>query len=232
MATELSLDAEALWRDVEMAIETGRQEERLLPLLVRLARVAPEGSDASIYALHELSSRAVESDAWRAALLTKRIVAARPNDAVGWATLGLAQSLLGHHRYAVRAYRKALRLTPDNPWYAHNLGHLYDAALGRPDLAVPLLARAWTVLRSMERVSGLDMQRAIDEAAASYAHALLHAGDAGSARRVMRRVMQHTTSSTHHELYNEILRCEEEAVRQGSPSTTRRRVLRTAKTEE
>ncbi len=226
MGRHLSADAEALWRDCEEAIETGRSEPRVMPLLLRLARMAPHGSDAWLYALRHLAERVVKEDAWRAALLSRRMVEARPDDDGGWAILGLAQSLMGHHRYAVRAYRRALSLAPDNPWYAHNLGHLYDVALGRPDKAVPLLARALGELRALAAITQSDMTRALDEVAASYAHALLHTGDPAAARRVMRGVMRGGAKPEHHALYLEILRCEDEQVARTEAPSQHRRVKR------
>ena len=83
-----------------------------------------------------------------------------PADDGAWAVLGLAQSLLGNYRYAARAYERALALAPNNPWYAHNLGHLYDVALDRPQDALPLLAQATAA------------QPGEADIAASYAHAL------------------------------------------------------------
>lgn len=226
MARHLSADAEALWRDCEEAIETGRPEPRVMPLLVRLARMAPRGSDAWLYALRNLAERVVNEDAWRAALLARRMVEARPDDDGGWAMLGLAQSLMGHHRYAIRAYRRALSLAPNNPWYGHNLGHLYDVALGRPDIAVPLLSRALGELRRMGAIAGSDMTRALDEVAASYAHALLHSGDPAAARRVMLGVMRGGAKPEHHKLYGEILRCEDERVANATAPTQHRRIKR------
>src|SRR5579871_4918126 len=92
-------EVDRLRREVERAMRDNLDAEDILPLLARLARAATP-----------------ESDAW--------IYAHRPLDDGAWAVLGLAQSLLGHFRYAARAYEQALALAPGNPWYAHNLGHL------------------------------------------------------------------------------------------------------------
>ncbi len=107
------------------------------------------------------------------------MIAHRPDDDGAWAVLGLAQSLLANYRYAARAYERALALTPDNPWYAHNLGHLYDVALDRPADALPLLARATFA------------QPAEADIAASYAHALARCGKVTMAKRVLRRAIRH-----------------------------------------
>jgi hypothetical protein len=77
-----------------------------------------------------------------------------------------------------RAYERALALAPDNPWYAHNLGHLYDVALNRPVDALPLLAQA------------TQAQTGEADIAASYAHALARCGKIVLARRVLKRAIR------------------------------------------
>ena len=108
----------------------------VLPLLHRLARLAPDGSDEHLFANLHLAELLVERDPWRAALYARRVLAHRPDDDRGWATLALCQTLLGNYRFAVTAYHHALASAPKNPWYAHNLGHLLDVALGRAEDAV------------------------------------------------------------------------------------------------
>ncbi len=152
--------------------------EDILPLLARLARAAAPASDAWIYAHRHLAELGVEHDPWRAALFARRVIALRPDDDGAWAVLGLAQSLLSNFRYAARAYEHALSLAPDNPWYAHNLGHLYDVALDHPADALPLLGRA-TLAQPDEA-----------DIAASYAHALARCGKIAQARRVLRRAIR------------------------------------------
>ena len=58
------------------------------------------------------------------------------------ALMGLCQALLGNFRMAVSQYRKALHLSPQTPWYHHNLGHLIDVALDNPQRAESYLRRA------------------------------------------------------------------------------------------
>ena len=152
--------------------------EDILPMLARLARAAAPESDAWIYAHRHLAELGVEHDPWRAALFARRVIARRPDDDGAWAVLGLAQSLLGNFRCAARAYERALALAPDNPWYAHNLGHLYDVALDHPADALPLLGRA-TLAQPQEA-----------DIAASYAHALARCGKVAQARRVLRRAIR------------------------------------------
>ena len=71
------------------------------------------------------------------------MLAHRPDDDRGWATLALCQTMLGNYKFAVSAYHHALTSAPKNPWYAHNLGHLLDVALGRARDAVGWLKRAY-----------------------------------------------------------------------------------------
>ncbi|APR77153.1 Hypothetical protein A7982_02500 [Minicystis rosea] len=171
-------EIERLRRDVERALRDHLDAEDVLPLLARLARAAAPESDAWIFAHRHLAEIGVEHDPWRAALFARRVIAHRPEDDGAWAVLGLSQSLLGHHRYAARAYERALALAPDNPWYAHNLGHLYDVALDRPVEALPLLERA-TAAQPTEA-----------DIAASYAHALARCGRVAQAKRVLKRAIR------------------------------------------
>src|SRR4051812_17891096 len=171
-------EVDRLRREVERALRDQRDAEDVLPLLARLARAAAPESDTWIYAPRHLAELGVEHDPWRAALFARRVIARRPDDDGAWAVLGLAQSLLGNFRYAARAYERALGLAPNNPWYAHNLGHLYDVALDRPADALPLLGRA-TLAQPHEA-----------DIAASYAHALARCGKVAQARRVLRRAIR------------------------------------------
>jgi Flp pilus assembly protein TadD len=172
-------EIDRLQREVERALADNLDAEDVLPMLARLARAADPDSEAWIYAHRHLAEIGVEHDPWRAALFARRVIALRRDDDGAWAVLGLAFSLLGHHRAAARAYERALALSPSNPWYAHNLGHLYDVALDRPGDALPLLARAARA------------EPGEAEIAASYAHALARAGQVASARRVLAHALRH-----------------------------------------
>ncbi len=171
-------EVERIRRDVDKALREHAEPEEVLPLLARLARAAVPESDAWIFAHRHLAELGVEHDPWRAALFARRVLAQRPDDDGAWAVLGLAQSLLGHYRYAARAYERALALVPENPWYAHNLGHLYDVALDRPQDALPLLSRA-TYAETGEA-----------DIAASYAHALARCGKLSVAKRILKRAIR------------------------------------------
>jgi tetratricopeptide (TPR) repeat protein len=113
------------------------------------------------------------------------VLAHRPDDDRGWATLGLCQTLLGNYQFAVHAYHRALSSAPKNPWYAHNLGHLLDIALGRAAEAV-----VWLKLAHEGAAES-------DEVAASYAHALARAGRIADARKVLVRATKRGSSREH-----------------------------------
>ena len=184
---------EILLRRVEDALRTGWHDERVIPLLAQLGQIAESGSTAWLLAHRELATRVVADDPWQAALLMRRAVEQCADDDACWGLLGLAQSLLGHHRYAIRAYRRALAQSPNNPRYALNLGHLIDVVLDRPHDALRLLRSASQRLPQNADVT------------ASYAHALARAGHLGHARDVMRAVVQGRASAEHHELYSWIV---------------------------
>jgi tetratricopeptide (TPR) repeat protein len=154
-------------------------------MLHRLVRLAAEGSDEGLFANLHLAELLVERDPWRAALYARRVLAQRPEDDRGWATLALCQTLLGNYKFAVSAYHHALTSAPKNPWYAHNLGHLLDVALGRAEEAVGWLKRAY----QSAAYSG--------EVAASYAHALARVGRIAEARKILTRAMKRTASREH-----------------------------------
>jgi hypothetical protein len=152
-------------------------------MLHRLARTAAPGSDERVFAHRQLAELLAEKSPWRAALYAKKVIAERPEDDRGWALLGLSQTLLGHYRFAVKAYEKALSCAPANPWYAHNLGHLLDVALDRADDALGWLRRAYSEAAELGH-------SASDDIAASFAHALGRAGKVGEAKKVLLRVMK------------------------------------------
>lgn len=174
-----------LRHQIEWALTRALDPRDVLPMLHRLARLAEDGSDESVFANLHLAELLVERDPWRAALYARRVLARRPEDDRGWATLALCQTLLGNYRFAVSAYHHAITSAPKNPWYAHNLGHLLDVALGRADEAIGWLKRAY----QSATYSG--------EVAASYAHALARVGRIADARRVLTRVMKRSPSREH-----------------------------------
>jgi tetratricopeptide (TPR) repeat protein len=177
--------AQELRRQIEWTLARAVDPSDVLPMLHRLARVAHDGSDDNLFANLHLAELLVERDPWRAALFARRVLGHRPEDDRGWATLALCQTLLGHYKFAVSAYHHALTSAPKNPWYAHNLGHLLDVALGRAAEAIGWLKRAY--------------QSAPDsgEVAASYAHALARVGRLSEARKVLTRAMKRGSSREH-----------------------------------
>jgi len=177
--------AQELRRQIEWTIARAVDPGDVLPMLHRLARLADDGSDDSLFAHLHLAELLVERNPWRAALYARRVLTHRPDDDRGWATLALCQTLLGNYKFAVTAYHHALTGAPKNPWYAHNLGHLLDVALGRAEEAVAWLRRAY----QSAAYSG--------EVAASYAHALARAGRLADARKVLTRAMKRTASREH-----------------------------------
>lgn len=144
-----------------------------LPLLHRLVRLAPPGSEDADFATRNLAELLADRSPWRAAVLARRLTVQNPDDDRAWATLALCHTLLGHYRAASAAYERAVLLAPDNATYAHNLGHLLDLALDAPARAVELLAFAHRASPGSASV------------AASYAHALARAGRVVDAARVV-----------------------------------------------
>ena len=178
-------EALELRRQVEWTLARAVDPSDVLPMLHRLARLAEDGSDESLFANLHLAELLVERDPWRAALCARRLLAHRPGDDRGWATLALCQTLLGNYKFAVSAYHRALAGAAQNPWYAHNLGHLLDVALDRAEDAVAWLRRAYEGAAQ----SG--------EVASSYAHALARVGRLSDARKVLARAMKRCPSREH-----------------------------------
>ena len=177
--------AQELRRQIEWTLARAVDPSDVLPMLHRLSRVADDGSDESVFAHLRLAELLVERDPWRAALYARRVLRHRPADDRVWATLALCQTLLGNYKFAASAYHQAIASAPKNPWYAHNLGHLLDVALGRAGDAIPWLERAY-------RSAGNS-----GELAASYAHALARTGRLSEARNVLTRAMKRTASREH-----------------------------------
>jgi hypothetical protein len=187
-------ESERLKRDVEGALERALDPSDVLPMLHRLSRTAPPGSDENVFAHRQLAELLIERHPWRAALHARKVLAALPSDDRGWAILAAAQAMLGHYQFAVSGYKRALEASPDNPSYAHNLGHLLDVAMGKPDEALPWLRSAYLAYP----VS--------DEIAASYAHALARAGQVAEAGRVIESTLRGGGSREHAALRKWILR--------------------------
>lgn len=157
---------------VARALETGQRGRVVLSQLDTLAREAPVGSEEGLFAHRQLAELRMDESPWRAALHLRHIVrAGAPDDGVH-ALMGLCLALLGSFRAAVASYRRALKLSPDNPWYHHNLGHLLDVGLDQPRTALAHLRRAHELA---------SRERAIAE---SLAHCLTRLGEAQEARTI------------------------------------------------
>ncbi len=166
---------QSLRLEIERALRGAFDPADVLPRLARLARIAPPSSDDAAFAHQKLAELLVERDPWRAALYVRRALAHRSDDDRAWAVLAFCQTLLGNYRCAASAYKKAIACAPANPWYAHNLGHLLDVALGEP-------RRALDWLRLAYQAKGDN-----SEIVASYAHALGRAGRIDEARAILER---------------------------------------------
>ena len=179
---ERQVEAQRLRKDVEWALQRALDPSDVLPLLHRLARTAAPGSDESIFAHRQIAELIAARHPWRAALYARRVTTERPEDDRAWAVLALCQTLLGNYRYAASSYQRALSCAPKNPWYAHNLGHLLDVALGRPSEALSWLRTA---------AAGAPNH---GEIATSLAHALARADKIADAKKVLARAMRRGTS--------------------------------------
>jgi tetratricopeptide (TPR) repeat protein len=167
-----AVDVQRLQNDVEWALQKGLGPRDLVPMLERLRAHAPPGTTAACFAGTELAEVLLPTAPWRSAVLVREVLRHEETDRA-WAVLGLALSLLGHYRSAKRAFSKALALDPGCSSYAHNLGHLLDAGLNRPEEALPWLQKAALA------------RPADEEVAASYAHALFRTGREADARQVL-----------------------------------------------
>ena len=178
-------DSRRLREDVECAMRRALDPGEVLPLLHRLVKAAPPASEESVFAHRQMAELLVERHPWRASLYARKVLSWSDDDERAWAILGLCQTLLGHYQYAAKAYRRAHVISPENPWYAHNLGHLLDVALGRPREAITFLRAAHQRAQSHKEII------------ASYAHALARAGELETAKQVLVPVMRKGSSREH-----------------------------------
>ncbi|HEX2677720.1 MAG TPA: tetratricopeptide repeat protein, partial [Polyangiales bacterium] len=148
----------------ERALASGRRGGEVLGVLETMTREAPDGSQYALFAHRHLAEIQLEGSPWRAALHLRRVIDAGAGDDSVHALMGLCQALLGNYRVAVAEYRKAVRLSPRNPWYHHNLGHLLDVGLGEATTALDHLRVAHR------------LQSGEDEITASLAHCLARLG--------------------------------------------------------
>ncbi len=191
-------DLKVLQHRAEQAIRTSRPREQIVRLLEEILTRAEENSEASRFAHRHLAEIHLEVSPWASALHLRRVLSISPDDDTAHALMGLCQALQGNYRMAVAAYRRAVALTPSNPWYNHNLGHLLDVALGAPSEAIHYLRKAHRAQPEQEEVG------------ASLAHCLGRLGLCAEGitltRTLLRRHPQHKD-----------LRCLLEWLEQGAP---------------
>lgn len=183
-------DEGASVRAISRALWAGESPERLVPQLLRLADSAEPATEAWCFAQRHLALAWAPIRPWRASLRARELLSVDPTDHAGWAALGLAQSIIHNHRYAIRCYERALKIAPGQPRYAHNLGHLYDVVLDDPAAAIPLLAAAH------------DAEPRCSDVAASYAHALARTGEVERALVVLRGALTNGATRDQAELYS------------------------------
>jgi len=170
----------------EKALIIGRPYQEVVLVLEELARKAPEGSDFQIFAHRRLAELCLEHNPWQTALHLRRLIRADAVDDGVFALMGLCQTLLGNYNCAAAAYRRALELAPDNPWYHHNLGHLLDVGMGNPKTGAKHLRIAY-------RIEATD-----SEIAASFAHCLARLGRFAEARAVAKRAVNGSPCNKDH----------------------------------
>lgn len=180
---ELGGETHRLRQEIERALRRAFDPADVLPRLAKLARHAPAASDDAVFAHRQLAELLVERHPWRAAIHARKALLHHPTDDRAWAVLAFCHTLLGNFRSAVSAYRKAVSCAPANPWYAHNLGHLLDVALGAPGRALPWLKAAH------------EAKPDNSEIVASYVHALGRAGHEALARTVLEGALQRFDSN-------------------------------------
>ncbi|MEM9189969.1 MAG: tetratricopeptide repeat protein [Myxococcota bacterium] len=173
MGKERESSPDALRRAVERAMRRGEPVEVVRRRLESLIEVAEPGSDHSFFGHRQLAEILIEEHPWKAALHLREVAKVCSDDDVVHALMGLCQALLGNFMSAVAAYRRALHVAPRNPWYHHNLGHLLDVALSKPQ-------DAERHLRAAHRMEPLE-----HEITASLAHCLARLDELKEAQELM-----------------------------------------------
>jgi tetratricopeptide (TPR) repeat protein len=168
-------DQEVHLRDAAMVRGPARTPG-LIPILRAATKNLERGSPESAAAHRHLAELLVEDSPWEASIAAREALRTLPHDDSAWASLGLAQTLLGHYGLARKAYERACAVAPENPWYAHNLGHLLDVGLGLPAEGLPHLERS--VIAVADNA----------DFAISYAHALARLGRLAEAQASLQRL--------------------------------------------
>lgn len=159
-------------RDLRAAAERALADERFDEASVLFERLLAREGDAEqrLYLHRQLAELFVDRHPWKAALHLRQVLKAEPEDDMALALMGLCQALLGNYEAAIAAYQRAAALNPDIPWYLHNIGHLLDVALNRPEDA----------RRHLMEASEIEPDH--PEIAASLAHCLARLGELEFAR--------------------------------------------------
>lgn len=178
---------EALRRRAERAIDEGRDRLVVEPILERILDMAGDDGAACAFAHRHLAELRLERDPWSSALHLRRVLGYLPRDDMAHSLMALAQALLGNYRSAVASYRRALRLSPHNPWYHHNLGHILDVALDDPRGALPHLTLALEQSDPSEH-----------EITASAAHCLARVGRLEEARELAEHAVEAAPDNVDH----------------------------------
>jgi Flp pilus assembly protein TadD len=168
---------EVLFDDVRWALDSALSPRELVAMLERLLREAPGGSEAALFAQRHLGRLLLSEQPFRSARLLREVLAALPHDDELWGLLGIALTVLGQYKSAAHAHRRALSLVPASATHLHNLGHLLDVGLGRPDQGLRYLASAHRMVADEQEI------------ASSYAHALAGAGQMAKARDVLMKAL-------------------------------------------
>jgi tetratricopeptide (TPR) repeat protein len=149
---------------IDDALRRERPRGEVMPLLTRLLASAGDHGELFVYAHRHMAELLIADEPWQSALHLRHVIKAGAADDTAHALMGLCQALLGNFDSAVFQYERALALEPQNAWYHHNLGHLLDVALNRPETAARHLRWAHEA-HPME-----------DEVTASLAHCLARIG--------------------------------------------------------
>lgn len=150
--TRSDSEVATLRRRAEQAISAARPREQVERILEELIAAAAEGSSDAVFAHRQLAEIRLEENPWGAALHLRKVLHHAQDDDIAHALMGLCQALQGNYRMAVNSYRRAVSLSPANPWYNHNLGHLLDVALGAPEEALTYLQKAHRAQPAQEEV--------------------------------------------------------------------------------
>ena len=176
---------ECLLDDVAFALRKGLGPTDLVPMLERILSLAPRGSEASYFGQLQLAELIVSTQPFRAASLARSVGVKNSSDRA-WGIFGLAMTVMGHYRVAVKAFRLAIQLAPGHAGHLHNLGHVLDVGLGYSRSAVKYLELAH------------GNEPTVREIASSLAHAVARSGQRARALEILqRRVgMSHSVAST------------------------------------